>query len=252
MTVAQHNCTCTDNAGVEYPTLETLRGKLMRRLGFGNQLANPPPGVTEMMDSFLHDAQRLIDGRLGSPQRERFFSWDLTEGVNLYDVGENVEQTGDPPCAKVLDVNRLVWVGIIRPGNLWVPLLSGIPPLANSYDAASGYPVRYEIRQCIEVWPAPAATEGQLVIKGGFRLLPFTEDDDVCTVDPDALFMLALALGKKHYRQPDANDYATLAESVVVDLVAGTHGTKRYVPGRGRDPAFYYVEPVPTVPFPEG
>jgi hypothetical protein len=246
MTVAAHNCTCTDTAGVVYPTLETLRGRLMRRLGFGNQLANPPPGMTEIVDSFLHDAQVLIDSRLNSPQRTRFFSWDLVAGQNLYDVADNVEQA---TCTKVLNVGALEWVGIVRPGNLWVPLREGIPPVANSYDASSGYPVRYEIRQCIEVWPAPADTEGQLVIKGTFHLLPFTADADVATVNPDALFMLALALGKKHYRQPDANDYATLAESLIIAQVAGSHGTRRYVPGRGRDPEVYYVEPVPTVPF---
>lgn len=251
MTVAAHNCTCTDTAGVTYPTLLALGNRLMRRLGFGNQLANPPPGMREIIDSFLQDAQTLIDSRLNSPQRTRFFSWNLVAAQNLYDVADNVEGQGeDPICTKILNVGGIEWVGIIRPGNLWVPLLEGIPPIANSYDASSGYPVRYEIRQCIEVWPAPATTEGQLVIKGTFRVLPFVDEADVCTVNPDALFMLALALGKKHYRQPDANDYATLAEGLVVAEVAGSHGTRRYVPGRGRDPDAYYVEPVPTVPFP--
>jgi hypothetical protein len=223
----------------------------MRRLGFGNQLANPPPGMTEMMNSFLHDAQVLIDTRFNSPQRTRFFSWDLVEGQNLYDVADNVEGQGeDPICTKILNVGGIEWVGIIRPANLWVRLFEGIPPAANSYDATSGYPVRYEIRQCIEVWPAPSTTEGQLVIKATFNLLPFADDADVCTVDPDALFMLALANAKAHYGQSDAKNIADQSELIIQRIVAGSHGTRRYVPGRGRDPSAYYVEPVPTVPFP--
>lgn len=252
MTVASHNCTCTDAAGKTYPTLATLRGRLMRRLGFGNQLATPPPGMTEMMNSFLHDAQVLIDGRFNSPRYERFFSWDLAEGVNLYDVDANVEREGEEPvCDKVLNVDKLRWVGIVRPGNLWAPLLCGIPPELNSYENATGYPVRYEIRQCIEVWPTPDSdTVGTLVIKGAYNLLAFTEDEDVCSVDPDLLFMLALANAKAHYRQPDAQNYVQQVEVLLNARVAGTHDTRRYIPGR-RVPRDIYVEPRPTVPFPE-
>lgn len=247
MTVASHNCNCTDAAGVTYRTLATLRGLLMRRLGFGNQLATPPPGMAEICDSFLYDANRMLFNRFTSLRTSRFFSWDLEEGVNLYDVGENVEQA---TCTKILDVNKLEWVGIIRPGDLWVPLRYGIPPELNSYEAASGYPVRYEIRQCIEVWPAPAATEGQLVIKGGFGLLPFADDADVTSVDDQLVFLLALANAKAHYRQPDAANYVQQGEVLLQNLVAGTHAPgHNYIPG-DRTPRMIYVEPVPTVPFP--
>jgi hypothetical protein len=251
MTVASHNCNCTDSAGVTYRSLATLRGLLMRRLGFGNQLANPPPGMAELCDSFLADANTLLFNRFTSLRGSRFFSWDLEEGVNLYDVADNVEQTAEPPCTKILDVNKLEWVGIIRPGNLWVPLRAGIPPELNSYEAASGYPVRYEIRQCIEVWPAPAATEGQLVIKGNFGLLPFAADDDVPSVDDTLVFLLALGNAKAHYRQPDAGNYVQQGEILLNNLVAGTHQPgHNYIPGERGARRRIYVEPVPTVPFP--
>lgn len=245
-----NNCTCSDAGGRVYRTLLQLRQAIMRRLGWGNQLANPPPGSAAMIDSFLYEAQYSLYYRFESLRLERFFTWQLLPGVNLYGLGENIDD-----CDKRINPDRLRWVGSIREGGLWTYLLAGIPPVLNSYPETCTYPIRYEIRQCIEVWPIPAENAGQLVIKGGAYLGAFAADDDVASVDDSLIFALALADAKAHYRQPDADRYVQRAEVLLNGLVAGTHGTKRYVPGdhSGLEPL--YVEPVPQggqfLPWPQ-
>jgi hypothetical protein len=92
------------------------------------------------------------------------------------------------------------------------------------------------VRQCIEVFPAPAEAY-TLRVKGHFGLGRFTEDTDQCTIDSDLLFLWALANAKNHYRHPDAQDIASQANTYLLELVAAAHGTRRYVPGtRVADP----------------
>jgi hypothetical protein len=94
-----------------------------------------------------------------------------------------------------------------------------------------GWPERYEIRQCIEVWPAPNSDQLRLRIKGHFGLEPFAADGDKCTIDDEAVFLFALARAKAHYRHPDAKNYQTDAQNYIRFLTAGAHQTRRYVPG---------------------
>lgn len=240
-----NNCTCSDAGGRVYRTLLQLRQLVMRRCGFGNQIDNPPPGVAEMIDSFLYEAQYSLYNRFSSLRLERFFTWQLLAGVNLYGVGDNIDG-----CSKRINPDKIEYVGAIREGGLWTRLIAGIPPSYNSYPSTTGYPIRYEIRQCIEVWPMPDNTAGQLVIKGGAYLGPFEADDDVASIDDSLIFALALADAKAHYRQPDADRYVQRAEVLLNALVAGTHLTRKYVPGESYDDYSVYVQPLPSVPFP--
>ncbi|GAB2619889.1 phage adaptor protein [Novilysobacter erysipheiresistens] len=242
------NCACddtTDNA-----TLLALRTRLMSRLGYGAQAANPPPGMAVMLNDFLQSAQVALYNRPNGVLRtERFFSWPLTVDVRLYDLPDNAEQT-DPttPCTKRLDPRKVTWVGIERDG-IWEPLVCGIPPELYSHDQ-TGRPQRYEIRQCIEVWPTPEETNGNLVVKGHFGLEAFAADTDKTTIDSELVFLLALANAKSHYGQPDANNYVQQLEVMIDNLVAGSHHTRRYVPGRDDRADGVYVQPRPSVPFP--
>lgn len=246
-----NNCTCSDAGGRVYRTLLQLRQAIMRRLGWGNQLDNPPPGSAEMIDSFLYEAQYNLYYRFETLRLDRFFTWQLIPGVNLYGLGENIDD-----CDKRFNPDKLRWVGCIREGGLWTYLIAGIPPVLNSYPETCTYPIRYAIRQCIEVWPIPAENAGQLVLKAGAYLGPFVEDDDVASIDDSLVFALALADAKAHYRQPDADRYVQRAEVLLNGLAAGTHGTNRYIPGAaglGLDPL--YVQPVPEggqfLPWPQ-
>lgn len=235
-----YNCECDDENDNE--TLGQLKNKMMHLLGWGATAANPPPGVAQMLTYWLQDAQAMLYRRFTQLRTERFFSWPLVQGVRMYDLPDNQEV-----CTKKLDPRKLTWVGIERDG-VWVPLISSIPPELYSYNT-TGYPVRYEIRQCIEVWPTPDATLGNLIIKGHFGLEPFAADGDKTTIDSLPVFQVALANAKAHYRQPDANNYIQQMEALIRDLTAGLHGTRRYIPGRRVTEERVYIEPRPTVPF---
>ena len=236
-----YNCACDDTHGNK--TLAELRADMMRRLGWGAMVAAPPPGVTDMLNSFLQGAQEALYRRYDVLRTERFFSWPLEVGVRLYDLPDNAEE-----CTKKLDPRKVTWVGIERDG-IWQRLICGIPPELYSGEQ-QGRPERYEIRQCIEVWPVPEESLGSLVIKGHFGLESFTEDTDHTTIDSELVFLLALANAKAHYRQPDANNYVQQLETMMQNLVAGSHHTRRYIPGRDDRADMIYTAPKPTVPFP--
>ena len=164
------------------------------------------------------------------------FTWDMQQGVRFYDLDGNVDE-----CARVLNPDKLEWVGISQGDSSWRPLVCGINPVLYG-SAATGIPSHYEIRQCIEVWPAPPDGTWQLRIKGDFGPSVLEADDDVLTVDPEAVFLQALANAKAHYSQADAANYASQATAYVRSRVAGSHQTRRYIPGsRVQPPA---VRPV--------
>lgn len=235
-----YNCECDD----DYPrtTLAEMRKRLLRRLGFSAQANNPPPGMADLLDDFIRSAQELLFRRYSVFRRERFFTWEMIAGQRFYDLDVNADE-----CTKRLDPRMISWAGISRCSDDWKPLYCGIDPVM--YTARGpGIPSHYEIRQCIEVWPAPVAG-WKLRIKGQFGLMPLEVDADFTTVDPEAIFLLALANAKAHYGQPDAGNYASQLSSYVRDLVRGGHHTRRYNPGTS-DPR-NAVRPVPVGGWPE-
>lgn len=91
-------------------------------------------------------------------------------------------------------------------------------------------PARYDIRGCIEIYPAPDQPYF-LWIQGNFGLLPFVVDADSTTLDAELVFLHALANAKAHYGQPDANNIEAQANTYRAELIAATHKTKRHIPG---------------------
>lgn len=235
-----YNCDCGDTTGNR--TLKQLRDDMMRRLGFGSQVNNPPPGMADLLNSFLTEAQELLYRRYDVLRTERFYSWSLQTGVRMYDLDAN-----DETCTKRIDPRKVTWVGVVR-DNIWYPLICGIPPELYSH-TQTGWPQRYEIRQCIEVWPEPDETAGNLVIKGHFGLEAFAADTDKTTIDDRLVFLLALANAKAHYGRPDAGNYVSQLETMMQNLVAGSHQTRRYIPGRDDRFDQIYVQPKPAAPF---
>lgn len=235
-----YNCACNDDT-TGFDTLATLRQRLMVRLGFAAQLSAPPPGMPELLDSFLQEAQTLIYTRHPSARTERIFTWSVVEGERFYDLPANDEGQGGPPeCSRRLNPDRITWAGIER-DTRWYTLAYGIDPVLYTNDR-TGWPSRYEVRQCIELWPLPDDSTMKLRIKGHFGLDPFVDDEDRTTVDSTLVFLLALANAKAHYGQPDAGNYVGQFERHMVEIIAGTHRTARYIPGmRSRESA---VEPV--------
>lgn len=218
------NCAC-DEGFYNNATLAELRSDVMIRLGYAAQVSNPPPGMAILINNFLQRAQAFLYRRYRPLQTERIYRWTMTVGERFYGIRDNIDD-----CVKKLEPNRISWVGLTDLNGAWLPLRNGIPPEFYTTSMYNGIPSHFEIRQCIEVFPAPDEAY-TLRVKGQFGLMRFTEDTDPCTVDSELLFMWALANAKNHYGQPDAADVAAQAQTYLRDLIAESHGTRRYVPG---------------------
>lgn len=194
-----------------------------------------------------------IYGRTGGSELLIGFASSLT--VLTYIDGGFESPSGALPianttieCAKVINQYQITWVGVEQESS-WYELRKGIHPTSLGYEQ-TGWPQNYELRQCIEIWPSPATTSGALRVKARFKPEAFVADGDKTTIDDDLVFMLALANLKAHYRQPDAGNYVNQFETHMMSLVAGTHGSARYIPGSNKGYDSNYVEPRTTVPFP--
>lgn len=233
-----YNCSCD----TEHPsrTLAQLRTELLVRLGYAAQTTNPPPGMNALLNSFLQSANRMAYEQYPVLRTRRFFTWDLVQGVKFYDLDANEDE-----CTKRLNPLKIEWVGLSDGQNWWRPLICGIRPEFYSWVDVEGFPTHYEIRQCIEVWPAPASSDYRLRIKGDFGLEAFSEDTDKPTVDDEAVFLMALARAKAHYGQPDAANYEADARRYIGNRVAGLHMTRRYIPNKPD-----YLPPTPPVWIP--
>ena len=224
-TGTSYNCECDDAQPTV--TLKQMRERLARRLGFAVQvgMGTLPPGMPELLDDFTRSAHELLYRQYSAMRMRRMFTWNLEAGVRFYDLEDNADD-----CPRVLDPGKLEWVGISQGDSSWRPLICGISPTLYC-SAGTGIPSHYEIRQCIEVWPAPPDDTWQLRIRGDFGPSPLELDDDVLTVDPEAVFLQALANAKAHYGQGDAANYASQATAYIRSRVAESHQTRRYIPG---------------------
>jgi hypothetical protein len=229
-----YNCECDDTT--DYQTLAVLRARLMVRLGYAGQVNNPPPGMAALLSDFLQSSQRLLYMKYTELRTERFFTWTMEAGTRLYDLPDN-----DESCTKELNALKLSWAGVEDLNGAWYELASGIPPEFYTGITMDSIPQRYEIRQCIEVFPVPDAAY-KLRIKGHYKLQAFTADGDQTTIDSELVFLWALATAKAHYGHPDANNIAAMANDYLGRLVGGKHGTKRYIPGTS--PVLPVVRPV--------
>lgn len=309
------NCECEDTNNSL--TLAQYRSKMFDRLGFAAVKSNPPPGMEDLLNTFLQDAQNHLYLEYPALRTRRFFRWRMQEGERFYGLLDNDENwtdaevtvsvatpgvvtfTGDAPpngrlisftvedggelptgitayhryyvvnsagstCNIALTANgtaiattgttsgqitasyspastcvfdfspysEIMSVWMVLPNNIWLPMGNGIPPSFYTTEANGGIPSRYEIRQCIEVFPAPDGPGYALYIKGHFGLRSFTEDADKATIDGELVYLWALGNAKAHYGQPDASLVGKQAGARLRNLIAGTHGTRRYIPGQ--------------------
>lgn len=215
--------------GAYIETLADLRVRILRRLGFGAQVNNPPPGMTDLINEFLQSAQTVLAKRYPELVTERYFTWTLTIGERFYVVSDD-----DDANIYKLDPRRVKGVFLEDLNGSFYPLAQGIPAEVFT-ENDFGLPYRYEIRQAISIWPAPDQAY-KLHIKGHYLNLPFAADVDTVSIDPEVIFLLALANAKAHYQQPDAQSYYSQAVTYLGDITAGTHGTARYVPAPGGMP----------------
>ena len=241
--MAELNGAC--GAGFDYTeTLGELRTRVIRRLGYAAQAANPPSGMADLIDDFLRSAQQFIYRRLYGTggSFERFFEWTLTVGDRFYDTQANTDA-----CTKKLRPEQITGVWIEDMNGSWSRLSRGIDPALYTSITQNGLPCFYELRQELELFPAPDQAY-KLHVKGRFALTQFTEDDDPCCVDPDVLFLNALSRAKNHYQQADAGDIAAEARALLDNLRAAAHGDRRYVPGTQAAPVLTKPVLIDVVP----
>jgi hypothetical protein len=138
-----------------------------------------------------------------------------------------------------IDPRHVTWVGLSFNDNVWNPLIKGIPPMAFGQNI-NGVPTNYEIRQALEIWPAPTTTDWKVQIKGYFEPQVFETDDDTTTLDWQAIYLWTLAdamprfrnqRGQPWFNQLEISQAQANAMQYIKHLVAGTHMTARYVPG---------------------
>jgi hypothetical protein len=203
----------------------------MIRLGYAAQVSNYPPGMSALLSDFLQSAQVILYAQNPALHTERFFTWTLTAGTRYYDIAVNDEQTsGANFCTKVLsDYKPPTWVGFQDDNDAWIQMSEGIAPERYT-QTTQGRPDSYEIRQGIEIFPAPDSSTYKLRIKGNFGLLAFTDDADTTTLDAELVFTLALGNAKAHYGQRDAQSVLAQVTSYLKAINAGAHGTARYIP----------------------
>jgi hypothetical protein len=231
------NATC-DEGFYDAETLAELRYDILVRLGYASQASNPPPGMTVLVDSFLKRGQAYLYRRYKALHTARWFTWTMTEGERFYGFRDNTDD-----CGKKLDPSKILEAWVEDANGTWLPLTRGINPGLFTSVTQNGMPARYDIRQSIEVFPAPDEAY-TLRVKGHFGLLSFTADTDIATIDSELLFLWALANAKTHYGQGDAQDVAEQAKVMLRELVAASHGNQRYIPGAGR------VAPITRPSFP--
>jgi hypothetical protein len=136
-------------------------------------------------------------------------------------------------CSKTLDPREIKGVYISRGDNVWQPLWEGIPPTMYT-SKIQAIPQRYEVKQCIEIWPAPSDNTWQMRIVGDFALRRFTQPLDVTTIDPHAIYLKAVADVGVHYgKQAVAQAAVQSLELYLKKLIAGTDANTRLWPGTG-------------------
>lgn len=307
------NCECVDTNDNE--TLAEARTRMLRRLGFAANAANPPPGMAAMLTVFLQDSQKLMYRQYPALRTRRFFRWSLQQNERFYGMRDNDENwaaeeatitiatpgvvtfssgaapadgqlvffttTGALPTglsaytryyvvgaagataslaltaggtpidttgsqsgvhtANVQPASTCVFnmepykniegAWLVDLNSAWLPMTCGIPPTFYTTVNQPSLPLRYEIRQCIEIFPKPPADGYFMYIKGHFGLGAYTADADKPTIDGELVYLNALANALDYYGKPSAKNVRAEAGEYLRSLVAGTHTGKRYVPG---------------------
>ena len=222
-----YNCECMDDV-VPTDTLADLQYRLLVRTGFAAQADNPFPATAALFNDFIISAQKYLYKRYSQLHTRRLFRWKVNPGQRFYSLKDNDE---DVLCNFTMDPTKTIeWAGIQDSRNVWYPLIEGIPPQLYTMITKPWRPARYEIRQCIELYPAPDQTYW-LWFKAHFGLMTFEAPTDSTTIDSELVFLWALANAKAHYGQPDANNIASQANAYRKELIAGTHQTAHYIPG---------------------
>lgn len=196
--------------------LGDLRAELRARLGFS--AAGAAAGVNqEVLNSMLRSAQAMLYHAHDWAHLRKYE--DKSIGINQYLI--------DYPVTA--NVERVRAISILD-GTLWTPpLRKGIPPHAYTYQSNLRRPMHWEPYSQIE-FDAKADKAYTARIFFLQNLGRFTQDGDRASLDDDLVLIFALADGKAHYRQPDAENYGKQREALLVKLKSKSWGQTRFRP----------------------
>ena len=186
-------------------TLGEIRADILARLGFGGGGSAAITNST-LIDSFIRDGQYQL-----------YNQFDWRELIKYHDQSTGIDQSFyDYPddC----NIERLIKVEI-KENDTWYELKEEITLYMRS-DMTSGKPCRYERFSQIEVWPPADVSTYTLRCWYVMALPDLVADSDRVVIDSNLVFLHALTNAKSHYRQPDANIYASQLETLLNRLRA--------------------------------
>ncbi len=204
-------------------TLGEVRYDIAVRLGYGAQ-GTVNKNQIPILNNFINDAQRQLF-RKGIDSLLRFRvddSKSFIVGQTIYDIPDDA----DP--LRVQSVH-------FQLNDHYYPLEYGVDIKRHIDNDARPY--FWEIRQGttgqpqIEVWPRPTEDSGMRL-----QYMPKVKDlsnaSDRLLIDDHAVFLLALANAKAHYRQPDAAAVSNELDQYLNDLRYAQHAQRKYRLGR--------------------
>lgn len=202
-------------------TLGEMAATLQVRLGFG--AAGAAAGVNRAnMFSMLFTAQTQLYWESDWKECRSYVVKSLGATQTLLDYPDEIH----PERIKGISVNA---------SGIWTPLIKeGIPAELYTTQTASGPPCRYELyADQIEFFPQTDQIYSVRIF-GQKPLNRFTEENDETTLDPDLVFLYALANGKAHYKHSDAQFYADQLSQLLSRIKASSFAKKIFdAPRRG-------------------
>ncbi|MBC2768561.1 hypothetical protein [Pusillimonas minor] len=215
-----------------YETLGALRAKLQTRLGF---ISSGPGALNnrDLMNSFLQEGHDLICEEVDVKAMRRRGMIRLTKGSSKYDwVNDVLDEDIDPTRVESM------WIqyGSDDP----IKLEQGISEIDRAQIDFLSFPTRWDNSASqIEVWPTPDQAYDLIV----WYVAPksrFEQDADRPSVPSSLVLMYAIAMGKAHFRHPDAQAYGGMFERRLRTFKADQHENQRHFmggSGAGKRPA---------------
>lgn len=186
-------------------TLGDIRSDIQIRLGFGMA------GQAGVVNS------PLIDSMIRSAQNQLYeqFDWAELKSVQERTTGAD-QQFYDYPTD--CNIERIIgmWVNW---GGRFVPMTEGITYADRSWNPG-GVPQKYERRDQYELWPIPPSNAYTIRIEYIKTLAPLVNNSDRVSLPSEIVYLHALSNAKAHYRQPDAQTYASQLDALLLKLKA--------------------------------
>lgn len=186
-------------------TLGEIRSDIQTRLGYGMA------GQAGIVNS------SLIDSMIRSAQEQLYEQFDWAELKAVYERSTGTDQKFyDYPVD--CNIERITGFWIIW-GGRYYELKEGIDA-SNRSDNAGNVPTRYERRDQIELFPVPTSSQYTLRFEYIKTLSPLNTNSDRTSLPSQIVYLHALSNAKAHYRQPDAQTYASQLDALLNKLKA--------------------------------